>query len=152
MVADETIHPKSMTNADIGARVERLESQQDRLTAKVDAMALDVARIRSDQNHMTQLITTQYQAITAEVALVRSRYHEAMNFIQASASEAQATPAGRQVLQDISDLKTSLKDNADEVASIKGTVLKASGALAALMVLASVFGPTILRALANLGL
>lgn len=94
-MTDEERPPRPGTTASLEARVGRLETQYDRLDGKVDDIAVQMARLLSDQHHLTQLIATQHQAITAEVQLVRSRVHDLSNNILTVTAEPEASPAGR---------------------------------------------------------
>lgn len=150
------VEPRPGSTAALDARVARLESQFDTLTGKVSEIALRMERISSDQGHLVTLLTTQHQAVTAELQLLRARYHNIEDLVARTTAEPQQTPAGRAILARL-DEQDAMKNEAhdrlskavDELREENGRtrtwIARASGVAAIFVILAQLAAPVIAR-------
>ena len=151
------MEPRPGSTAALDARVGRLEGQFDVMSGKVDGIALRLERITAEQSHIASLLTTQHQAVTAELALVRTRTYDLTNLLQAMTAEPQQTPAGRALIEQITrrtaaddrihaELSAAIKANRADTARIKTWIAAASSLVGAGIVILNFLMPLIQKA------
>lgn len=144
-VADETNH--RVTNQDLGRRVGSLEvavgehgDQLHELRNQMNVLGLRVEHAQTLTSAKFEQVLAQGGAHGEQLARVIERMDTATREAFAADAEPAATPAGRTLLEAISSIQSDSK-------SAREWTLKASGVIAALLVVLSLFGPAIQNAL-----
>jgi CHASE3 domain sensor protein len=138
--------------------VVRLEAQYDRLDGKVDDIAVQMARLLSDQGHLGQLVVTQHQAITAEVQLLRGRVTSVADLMKDNQAEPESTPAGRAIMRMLdlnrktaekvhTDLSDAVSRVADESRQNRIWIAAASAIVGVVILVLNIFAPAVRVAL-----
>ena len=150
--------PRPGTTASLEARVVRLEAQFDRLDGKVDDIAVQMARLLSDQGHLGQLVVTQHQAITAEMQLLRGRVSDVADLMKDSSAEPEGTPAGRSLIRMVeanrraaekvhTDISKAVAEVAAESRQNRIWIAAASAIVGVVILVLNVFAPAVRVAL-----
>jgi hypothetical protein len=131
-----------------------LGSRVDRLEASTSDLGRQVERVVSEQTHLDKMMTMRFTTLDTALAGISIRL-EAMNTtIVTTGSDPAQTPGGRALLSDIADGKTdraenrvSLGDLADRLSQVERRLWMAQGALALLLILLNLIGPSIRAAI-----
>lgn len=134
-------HPPGHPTLD--RRIERLERDFAKFTT-------DVALIQSEQAHLRQFVDSKFAEATSTMTRIEASLGTVITLVQASTSDAAASPLGRGLAQDINDARVvaeAAKAVADRVD--KRQVLL-TGGLGVVVWLAAIVGPFLAKLLFGL--
>lgn len=148
-----------ISNQDIDRRVGRLEiAQVDqgkelvRHGERLHELGNEMQVVKLQIEHSQRLMSAKFEQVLAasgtsaeQIARVIERLDHMKDEATRANAEPQATPAGRRLSDAVADIKVDVARAEKAAAESSAWVLRASGALAALMFFMTVFGPVIQR-------
>lgn len=99
---DQTAAPASRAGSgpDLARRMDRMETRQDNIEAKVTDLATVVSRVELNQQHATELATLRFNAVDTAVKNIDGTLERFMGRINAIVSGEVQLPQSQQIMAD----------------------------------------------------
>lgn len=142
MTTDE---PRPGTTAAVEAKVGRLDD-------KITALELRMAAVELGQKHQGEVVGLQFETVKAALAQTNASLTTLIAKLEAdriagseAASDPMRTPAGRQVVGAIGEVKEEMFGMADRLAGLEKKIAVAAGGLAVVSVVMNLLVPIAVR-------
>jgi hypothetical protein len=153
--------PRLGSTADLAHRITLLETAYGELDRKVDSIAVsqmqqasDIALIRQGQQYADRLIEARFTTVEDLSRNNGSKIDHLTVYLQelvAEASKQQVnwrdSPAGRELIEDLEELREGRQENADRIIAIEKRQYAMAIVVSAVVVIMNIVGPSILRLL-----
>jgi hypothetical protein len=153
--------PRLGSTADLAHRITLLEAAYGELDHKVDAIATsqmqqasDVALIRQGQQYADRLIEARFTNLEDLARGANSKIDSLTVYLQELVAEASKqqinwrdSPAGRELIEDLEELREGRELNADRIIAIEKRQYAMAIVVSAVVVIMNIVGPSILRLL-----
>jgi hypothetical protein len=153
--------PRLGSTADLAHRITLLETAYGELDHKVDAIAVsqmqqasDIALIRQGQQYADRLIEARFTTVEDLSRGANSKIDSLTVYLQelvAEASKAQVnwrdSPAGRELIEDLEELREGRQNNADRIIAIEKRQYATAIIVSGVVIFMNLVGPTMLRLL-----
>jgi hypothetical protein len=151
--------PRLGSTADLAHRITLLENAHLDLDRKVDGIAVaqqaqaqDIALIRQGQQYADRLIEARFTTVEDLSRGANQKIDSLTVYLQelvAEASKQQVnwrdSPAGRELIEDLEELREGRQVNADRIIAIEKRQYAMAAVVSAVVVISQLIGPTILR-------